>query len=462
MMNAEFREWDFLKMEYFLQSKEDFYSFFYNCYNERDEFSRNYGHFYHSPDFVIVYLEDYTENKEQGYDLLLDFFTPFDYLSFLNTFRSEIIKDEHNWENNYSKVPKSTFFRVDRYKMDDEPEKGAHYYLDMRKLRENNPNVELGKQEEFPLLCVMTLPLRNQEELQNNMMILYQTHPLIYPQWLFSSMNHIIELEEVPDNEEMELIVWDVDQGNFNELSIGGEAGKPYVIFDAGTEVLNNTVPFYSLLHKLNNEIAKAEIPLVVLSHWHTDHYSLLFAESDSNLKRMQQCVFPSYVKNLSVFLFLARLNLLGVKVLMKKLPHKSLWVKLPVNKKVTVYANRYVHSCVNNSGLTLFVQGRNNNAMLSGDCRYRLVESQANDSIMVLMKDGQKHYLVIPHHCGEAGAVSYIVPNAKTIEGIVSVGRTGRHGHPNEEVRKKIEKFVNAIEMTKDLKGVDRIRKEL
>ena len=146
----------------------------------------------------------------------------------------------------------------------------------------------------------------------------------------------------------------------------------------------------------------------------------------------------------------------------MKKLPHKSLWVKLPVNKKVTVYANRYVHSCVNNSGLTLFVQGRNNNAMLSGDCRYRLVERQANDSIMVLMKDGQKHYLVIPHHCGEAGAVSYIVPNAKTIEGIVSVGRTGRHGHPNEEIRKKIEKFVNAIEMTKDLKGVDRIRKAL
>ena len=25
MMNAEFREWDFLKMEYFLRSKEDFY-----------------------------------------------------------------------------------------------------------------------------------------------------------------------------------------------------------------------------------------------------------------------------------------------------------------------------------------------------------------------------------------------------------------------------------------------------
>ena len=461
-MNAVFREWDFLKMEYFLRSKEDFYQYFYDIRNERDEYSRHYGHYYPRPDFVIVYLEDYTENKEQGYDLLLDFFTPFDYLVFLDTFGNEIIKDKQEGSDFYSRVPKSTFFRFDGFKMEDEPEKGAHYYLDLGRLRGSNPNVEPGKQEEFPLLCVMTLPQRNQEEQHNNTTLLYQTHPLMYPQWLFSSLNHPTELEEIPDNEKVELIVWDVDQGNYNEVSVGDEPGKPYVIFDAGTEVLNNTVPFYSLLQKLNNEIAKAEIPLLVLSHWHTDHYSLLFAESDNNLKRIKQCVFPSYVKNLSVFLFLVRLNLLGVKVLMKKLPFKRYWVKLPLSKSVTLYANRYVHSCVNNSGLTLFVQGPNNNAMLPGDCRYRLAESQANDAIMAAMKDGQKHYLVIPHHCGEAGTVSYHVPNTKVIEGIVSVGRTGRHGHPNEEIRKKIEKFVKVIEMTKDLKGQDRIRKGL
>lgn len=347
MMNAEFREWEFLKMEYFIQSKEDFYKYFYDFRNERDEYSRHYGHYYSKPNFVIVYLEDYTENKEQGYDLLLDFFTPFDYLSFLDTFSNEIIKDEQRWEDFYRKVPKSTFFRINGFKMEDEPEKGAHYYLDLRRLWENNPNLEPGKQEEFPLLCVMTLPQRKQEEQPNDTTLLYQTRPLIYPQWLFSSLNHTTKLDEIPDNEKVELTVWDVAQGNFNEVSIGDESEKPYVIFDAGTQVLNGTVQFNSLLQKLNAEIAKAEIPLVVLSHWHTDHYSLLFAESDSNLKRIKQCVFPSYVKNLSVFLFLVRLDLLGVKVLMKVLPYKKLWVKFPLNRSVTMYANKYVHSCV-------------------------------------------------------------------------------------------------------------------
>lgn len=459
-MNAGFREWDFLMMEHFLQSKEDFYRYFNGLRNERDELSRRYGHYYPRPDFIIVYMEDYIGDDEQGYSLLLDFFTPFDYLSFLDTFRNIIIKDEHKWDDFNSIVPKSTFFRINGFKMEDEPEKGAHYYLDLRKLSESNPNVEPGKQAEFPLLCVMTLPQRNQTEQLDNTTLLYQTRPLIYPQWLFSSLNHITRLKDIPDNEKMELMVWDVDQGNFNEVSVGGEPGNPYVIFDAGTEVLNDSVPFYSLLQKLNGEIAKAEIPLFVLSHWHTDHYSLLFAESDSNLKRIMQCVFPSYVKNLSVFLFLVRLDLLGVKVLMKALPYKKPWVKQQLSKNVTLYANKYVHSCMNNSGLTLFVQGPNNNAMLPGDCRYRLAESQANDSITMAMTDDQKHYLVIPHHCGEAGAVSYHVPNAKDIEGIVSVGRTGRHGHPNEEIKKKIEKFVKHIVMTKDLMGEDRIRR--
>lgn len=163
MMNAEFREWDFLKMEYFLRSKEDFYQYFYDIRNERDEYSRHYGHYYQRPDFVIVYLEDYTENKEQGYNLLLDFFTPFDYLAFLDTFGNEIIKDEHQRSDFYGKLPNSTFFRINGIKMEDELEKDAHYYLDLRRLRESNPNIESGKQEGFPLLCLMTLPQRNIE-----------------------------------------------------------------------------------------------------------------------------------------------------------------------------------------------------------------------------------------------------------------------------------------------------------
>lgn len=190
-----------------------------------------------------------------------------------------------------------------------------------------------------------------------------------------------------------------------------------------------------------------------MLSHWHTDHYSLLFSLRNAHLKKIEQCVFPSYVKSLSVYNFIVRLNLLGVKVRMVYLPFVDDWMRVAANDNFRLYANKYYHSSPNNSGLTLFVQGGSSNAMLTGDCRYALAEEHANDSIMVPMGQGNKHYLVIPHHCGATGKVTYNIKNANHIEGIVSVGKNGRHGHPNGVVQSKIESIItNPLVMTKDV----------
>ncbi len=70
----------------------------------------------------------------------------------------------------------------------------------------------------------------------------------------------------------------------------------------------------------------------------------------------------------------------------------------------------------------------------------------------MVPMGLDNTHYLVIPHHCGAAGKVTYNIKNANHIEGIVSVGKNGRHGHPNGVVQSKIESIIgNSLVMTKD-----------
>ena len=183
-----------------------------------------------------------------------------------------------------------------------------------------------------------------------------------------------------------------------------------------------------------------------------------MFSLSDANLRRTQYCVFPSCVKNLSIFLFVVRLNLMGISANMITLPSTSAWVKRSVNPNLTLYANRYVTSSVNNSGLTLFVQGETNNAMLPGDCRYRLAESQANDAITAPMGNGQKHYLVVSHHCGNAGVVSYRIANANFIEGIVSVGKN-THGHPNGTVQAQIERIIGKPpEMTKDRGDIEEV----
>ena len=62
-----------------------------------------------------------------------------------------------------------------------------------------------------------------------------------------------------------------------------------------------------------------------------------------------------------------------------------------------------------------------------------------------------------ISHHGGKAGkCVTYNVPAAKTIEGIVSVGKENGYGHPNGEVMKQIKTYVPKVRMTKDCGDID------
>jgi beta-lactamase superfamily II metal-dependent hydrolase len=103
----------------------------------------------------------------------------------------------------------------------------------------------------------------------------------------------------------------------------------------------------------------------------------------------------------------------------------------------------------VNDSGLTLFVKGANGNAMLPGDCKYTIAEGETNEAIEKMGAKNRDLCLVIPHHGGKAGkCVTYNVPEAKAIEGIVSVGENNGYGHPNDEVMKQIKTSVPKVRM--------------
>ena len=296
------------------------------------------------------------------------------------------------------------------------------------------------------MLYIITLP-KKEENQTGSVTILYQTTSITYPQWVFSSLHHTNYPVGITSGAPVELRVWDVGQGNFNEVIAGN---KPYVIFDAGTEVDDNSQSFVTYRHRLEQELNKVNCPLFVLSHWHTDHYSLLFALNTIYLNRIKSYVFPSYVKSLSVFLFVAKLYFMGANVNMVVLPTNKSWIKQPINGNLILHANKYVSSSVNNSGLTLFVKGPVNNVMLPGDCRYMLAERQTKDAITKPMNGGQIHYLLVPHHGGLAGKVSYSVRNARVVEGIISVGANNKHKHPNSIVLSKIRPFLHGpIDMT-------------
>lgn len=446
MRNSVFRDFDFKAMEDYLhyggeKPVADFFKYHFAC--DRIGDCRYYC--YPHNDYIIVYLEDYQITEEGEYKLLLDFFTLHDYTSFINVFRGAVESNRRDDDALSTIIPRSTFFQIENYKHLEGLKRKSHYYLNLWGLEERLSTITSGREEGFPLLFNIRLGRRNKRGGQKGAPLLYLTDDLIYPQWVFSSLQNAIVLPEIQAFKYAQLKVWNVDQGNFNEVTFDK---KTCVIYDAGTEIYGGTMPFCTLLKKLQDELDKNVLPLFVLSHWHTDHYSLLFALRNNYLEKIEKCVFPSYVKNLSVYNFIVRLKMLGVDVKMVYMPFVDAWMKVAGNDNFRLYANKYYHSNPNNSGLNLFVCGKTNNAMLPGDCRYALAEAQTNDSILYEMGESRAHYLVVPHHCGDAGKVTYRIKNASKVNGIVSVGEN-THGHPNETVLKQLKTFVPEVKLT-------------
>lgn len=471
MWNASFRELDFTLMEnYFYEGKQvsmdEYYrrnDWCWGCDRIRQQYLPH-------NDCIIVYLEDYLCKSEEGgrddeYRLLLDFFTLSDYIRFQEIVGYRFNRDKEYKDGQENNMLRTTFFTIHNYRTKDKPQKDAHYYLNLYELEGVELKTENDGEEGFPLLYSFLLPSKAEDN-QTNDRLLYLTQPLAYPQMVFRSLYERNVPAIISNVEKVDLLAWNVGQGNYNEIRIGGEEGEPYVVFDAGTDILRDKKRFAIRMRMLESRLMKGELPLFVLSHWHTDHYSLLIAQSDRTLSNVLNYVMPSYVKSLSVFLFIARLNLLGKSNIdMVKLPYSSRWLDVKLNENLMLYANRYEHNNVNDSGLTLFVKGPNGNAMLPGDCKYALAEGETNEAIEKMGTKNRNLCLVIPHHGGNAGKkVSYNVPDAKAIEGIVSVGVNG-YGHPKKDVIDKIRKDVPKIRKTitpEDLNGGDCVEVEL
>ena len=474
MKNASYREWEFEFMgKYFHEGTRLSIDEYYRSSGGLGWSERVEGQYNGDPDFIIVYLEDFLcENPNQKgddesgkeYRLLLDFFTISDYIRFQERIGNKI---SHDKERNEDYILRSTFFTIDNYKTKDKPIKGAHYYLNLYEMEgvQLNPDKEIAGG--FPLLYSFLLQSNEEKGRTTNDRLLYLTQPLIYPQYVFSRFHHLEAPLTITKVEKADLLVWNVGQGNFNEIRIGGKDGIPYVLYDAGSDVLREKKQFSERKSMLTDRLMKEKLPLFVLSHWHTDHYSLLFAQSDDMLRSIQNYAMPAYVKNLSVFLLIARLYMLGISHIdMVKLPFSSRWEGEKINENLMLFANRYEHNKVNDSGLTLFVKGPHGNAMLPGDCKYTIAEGETNEAIEKMGAKNRNLCLVIPHHGGNAGkCVTYNVSKAKAIEGIVSVGEKNGYGHPKEEVMEKIKGFVPKVRMTmkkEDLNGGDHIFVEL
>lgn len=249
--------------------------------------------------------------------------------------------------------------------------------------------------------------------------------------------------EELPNtfSGKLSFTVRNVGQGNWNELNVEDnvklvyDAGAP--LYAAKSEVLNiiaNRVFLYSFSK-----------PGLILSHWDKDHYHALLGMADEELSNFSFFLCRDQVPNLTSRKLFVRLNaqietVYTIPAFHRKRRRGDPTLLIPINgtNNQIVYYNSEYHKNRNLSGLLMTVRNLKNSVVFSGDTHY----VQISRDILNHLRYKHKHFLIVPHHGGNAGKYIYDFPIlVKPGVAIVSCG-SNHYGHPYQN---NISKLVNS-----------------
>lgn len=243
-----------------------------------------------------------------------------------------------------------------------------------------------------------------------------------------------------PNKGEINVVIRDVGQANWNEIYFDNEVK---VVYDVGAPMESSKKDIEKIIGD-RHSLYKISKPILILSHWDKDHYHSLLGMTDSELKNnFSVFICRSTIPNrTSKGLYDRIVNALGKENVFSILPEPRLERKGPIyfklllklGTKILIYNAQY-HKNRNISGLVLTVRSKNNSIILPGDAHY----NQISRDILSHLNYDHSHHLVVPHHGGKAGKYTYKVPTLVKLDfAIISVGKN-RYGHP-------IEKYISSL----------------
>lgn len=394
--------------------------------------------------YIIVYLSDYIKT-ENGYDLCLDFYLPSDLIRFFRVFNLELPNIQGEREN----IRLGTFFKILSYTNDGAQiklQRGTHYFLNVGQLKENSELIENDSRWNNNSQYFAQLKMKGGTPYN----LFRRAGNLHYPLEIFTALqNNDLSIVK-PNSKNIDLIVNNVGQGNWNQINVDD---KPYIMYDMGMTCITNKTWSSNVLSKHLKSFLD-DIPLLVISHWHEDHYNILLEMNDFQKNKFKKVICPSLIVNLSA------LNIISYFWLN---PHTQLYItKYSVSKPYTISINKdidlYIHKFtfnMNNGGNILVVKGHNSNVILTGDSYYSNLKNIIRNSVLNLAKT----YLVVPHHGGYAGRSMYPANGFKCPEAIISVGSNNSYKHPSLSVINKLSKIFTKVSRT-DICQSDIIRK--
>ncbi len=239
-----------------------------------------------------------------------------------------------------------------------------------------------------------------------------------------------MEFPQFRDAKDVELIVYDVGQGNWNEVVLDGQA---VLVYDLGCTY---TATPDEMSSKLRIAVQRylTDKPILVLSHWDLDHYALLKAiENPESLFSFALVRTPP--PTLTARMIFSRLRQkLGVRfsstggaTLPRQKPN-PLELYTRFSQQLFIYRARQ-NSSRNMSGFVCVVRTSESIAILPADHHYDQIKQYLCDR-----ESKKNEYLVVPHHGGHAGKL--VLPEIGKLnrQAIVSVGTNG-YNHPRDTV---------------------------
>lgn len=390
----------------------------------------------YAPDETIIYIEKYDKESKT---LLIDFFDSNQFGLF-----SQFTALNYNWEE------KPTMIAVTNYKLKSLRE-GSYYRISGSTWAQIAQRGLLAVVEDsYTIGFEIELP----DDLET---FALDTKIFTEGEKFFSGsdqsfLNYIPHLEEEYDGR-LRVIVKNVGQGSWNEM-LSNHSVK--IVFDCGT-LYTQKKSFVDLLAATRDAKYQKDSPCLIISHWDVDHYHLLLSFNDATIAAFDAIICRGAMPNLTSRKVLGRFQKLNKRACYFVRP------EIKDKRKGTGYLQPYhitmdasvllfngsVTTSRNKSGFGMLIRQKHTGVVLSADYHYK----QVSDYILPHLNYDHNHYLVIPHHGGNAGRFVYHASkNAKLIDAIASVGKNP-YSHPDKVNMNHLKKIGFKVLRTDILK---------
>lgn len=359
------------------------------------------------PEIAFVYIE-----KKVGDRILIDFLDSFEFGRFSN-----LIGVPNDWQENGSMI------EFINYRGERKIQKGVVYILNLKALLNLDIAAFISQVESLVLAYQIDLADINQEIFGTSIALSKLERERGGISNRFTPSINDLKIESFTD----QVVIRKIGQGNWNELY---DKEKVHTVFDAGTIYTTSRNNLIRLIDD-RDKLYQVSKPIFILSHWDVDHYHFLLGMEDDTIKAFQKFVFRNKVPSLTARKIIGRFNLLNKAALFPiNADPRPKYTRGPIRLSSYPYnysgtlqlLNAQENRSRNKSGIGLLLRTKNNTVVFAGDFYYDQLDI---DVLPLISYQHDNHYLIVPHHGGNAGRMIY---RLRTLviqkKGIISVGK--------------------------------------